>query len=616
MKKAFRFILKTVKWFFIVFLIFIVSLYFREQRLPRMLVDRITDGLSSDSMLVICEGGSVGLKRGICLQGVKVYDRNRRDGIEPLASAGRVYVNHILRAVRIVDGRFPRLADGYYRTGVSERSQKLALKLPDLPDFRIVLDSPNILGLSPEKVEAKVSVCPRWLSVEDIRIVWPDRDRLMTMDGHFRLDIDNQFIRAGVAGHALQRHIRPLIATLDIASALPYMDAFTEVTEPVPAKAEFGVDLVNNDFSLRLDLKPTMGRYNGVAMSRVEGLVGFDSQIRGTNCNIRLDVEIPAAVDPDGRTLQGRISVTSEGGRVRLAYDAKSDLKFADALAVIRFLSPEDLDMIVCESAPVITVKGQSGVSAADSADNRVDFTTSLKHGSFYGLRLNDLTMDYALVRDELTFTNVVATGKAGGRYTASGALSIPGFDSSKAHFDLRVQTVGATLEELADALEIDLGERCGRVDGECWFEAPAATNFAAKLNGAGSFRITDGHLAQMKLFAGLTKLLADRVPGVGFLVNQSQAHGSFVVKDGVLTTDDLFIEGGLISIKFWGRYDIAKDDLDFTARVQFLKDESLMGKLVHPITWPFTKLLLEFKATGPVNDPDWEYISVIDRIL
>ena len=40
------------------------------------------------------------------------------------------------------------------------------------------------------------------------------------------------------------------------------------------------------------------------------------------------------------------------------------------------------------------------------------------------------------------------------------------------------------------------------------------------------------------------------------------------------------------------------------------------MGKVVHPITWPFTKLLLEFRATGPVDSPKWEYISVIDRIL
>jgi len=33
-------------------------------------------------------------------------------------------------------------------------------------------------------------------------------------------------------------------------------------------------------------------------------------------------------------------------------------------------------------------------------------------------------------------------------------------------------------------------------------------------------------------------------------------------------------------------------------------------------VMFPFTKLLLEFKVTGSVDDPKWSYISVLDRIL
>ena len=77
-----------------------------------------------------------------------------------------------------------------------------------------------------------------------------------------------------------------------------------------------------------------------------------------------------------------------------------------------------------------------------------------------------------------------------------------------------------------------------------------------------------------------------------------------------------MFIEGGLVSIKGWGTYDIAADNLDFTVRVQFLKKDTMLATLVHPVTWPFTKLLLEFKAHGPIDDPAWDYISIIDRIL
>ena len=394
------------------------------------------------------------------------------------------------------------------------------------------------------------------------------------------------------------------------------MDAFTEIEAPIPAAADFDVNLRNGDFGLKLDLKPREGRYRGVPLARVDGKIDFSAQTRGTNFTARTFVDIPLAIDRDGRRLAGSIGVVLSNGCVRLAYDAKSDLAFADALAVVGFLTPEDLSMVECESAPVLTVRGASGVRAEDSEANRVDFTAALRHGSFYGLRLNNLRLNFALAGDTLTFTNVTATGKTGGKYRASSTLELPGFDPERARFALDLDIAGGSLDEMSDFFKFDLGERRGRVDGTCRIAGPATDRFREGLSGEGSVRITDGLLGRMKLFAGLTKLLADKVPGIGFLVNQSQANCSFRIADGVLVTDDLYIEGGFISLKAWGRYDIAKDDLDFTVRVQFLKNDSMMGKIVHPITWPFTKLLLESKATGPLDDPKWEYISIIDRIL
>ena len=171
-------------------------------------------------------------------------------------------------------------------------------------------------------------------------------------------------------------------------------------------------------------------------------------------------------------------------------------------------------------------------------------------------------------------------------------------------------------LLDFATAFGMDVGDRHGIVEGCVDLSGPLASNAVERLNGSGRISCSNGHLAQMKLFAGLTKLLADYVPGVGYIVNQSDASADFTITNGVFKTENLFIEGGLISLKGWGTYDIGKDELDFTVRVQFLKNESLMGKLVHPVTWPFTKLLLEFKASGSLEEPKWDYISILDRIL
>ena len=71
-----------------------------------------------------------------------------------------------------------------------------------------------------------------------------------------------------------------------------------------------------------------------------------------------------------------------------------------------------------------------------------------------------------------------------------------------------------------------------------------------------------------------------------------------------------------MFSIRATGTYDIPADKLDFTVRLQLLKNDSFLGKLVHPVMFPFTKLLLEFKVTGSADDPKWDDISVLDRIL
>ena len=192
----------------------------------------------------------------------------------------------------------------------------------------------------------------------------------------------------------------------------------------------------------------------------------------------------------------------------------------------------------------------------------------------------------------------------------------MPDFDEDKMTFHARVRHRDGTLDELADMFDFDLAGRSGTLSADLELWGPIGTNINEKLNGNGTVKVRDGHLLQMKLFAGLTGQLAKRVPGVDYIVNQSQASVDFTITNGLVRTENLLIEGGLISLKGWGTYDMGKDDIDFTVRVQFLKDENFLGKLVHPLTWPFTKLLLEFKATGSSDDPQWDYISIIDRIF
>ncbi len=617
MKKVFKIVWGAVKVAFIVLFVFLGSLFFREQRIPASWTECLSERLSTTNIIVQCDHLTFGFRRGLHASGIRVYDRTQKDFLTPIVSVRSLTVDPFRWRVRLVELVYPRLPDSYYAVGnTREKSSRLELEFPQFPRFRLTLDRPNILGLTPNRVTARVNVRRKWIAIDDIRIDWPNETHRMELDGSFRFDLITQQAHGEVRGCSTTAQIRPLIVTLDLPSALPYMDAFTEITQPVPAEGLFDVDLTNNDFRMRLDLKPTMGCYNGVPMSRAEGVLDLYVYTRGTNCNATLNVDLPLALDPEGRKLTGDLTMRMTNELVRLSYDVSSELAFRDALEIADFIEPETLDLVVCETKPVITVKGVSGISAADAGYNNLSFTAQLARGSFMGLKLHDLDMDFSIVGDRLDFPRIEARGKTGGQYGGTAWLTIPEYDDSRMTFGVRVDCTGGSLAEHADVFRFELGKMDGTVDGWCELTGPARTNCVAELNGRGSIKIVDGHLAQMKLFAGLTEILAEKVPGVGFLVNQSDASADFTITNGVFRSDNVLVEGGFISLKGWGTYDIARDNLDFTVRVQFLKNDSVLGTIVHPVTWPFTKLLLEFKAKGSLENPQWEYISLLDRIL
>jgi hypothetical protein len=156
-----------------------------------------------------------------------------------------------------------------------------------------------------------------------------------------------------------------------------------------------------------------------------------------------------------------------------------------------------------------------------------------------------------------------------------------------------------------------------GLMQGQLQFRFPRSmTNNYEVMNGFGHIKIKNGQLMRMKGFIGLIELLADKVPGVAYVTDRTDAKIDYVIENGVLKTDGIYIEGGLFSMKMYGSFDIINDKLDFTVQTQFMRDKSVMAKIVRPITWVFSKLLLEFKLTGSSDKPEWKYVSVIDRVV
>lgn len=618
-KKFLKYFFIALKVSFFAFFLFIVSLFFRSQELPPFLVGKIVDRISSDSFYIKCDGASFGFRHGITLSHVSVHDIKNDDLLKkPLVSADFIHLNFFTRTIRIVSPSYQRLPMEYYSEVNENAEDSLGaasnLDLPDVADFGIVFEFPDILGLKLDSVSANVCVSGRKLLVNDITIDLPSREGRTTLRGDFSLDFNSMKIWAQVSGHAKQSQIRPFLEVLDIQCSLPYVDAFTELPSPVPSKLEVDADLITGDLVLWMHYSPKMGKYRAVPMDFADGDVFFYTRKGEEKRRVALKVDLSNAIDREGRILKGFLTVDDFSGKFRLNYDVFSSLKFEDALVISEVLDPADFSFIKCIDAPQITLKGTSGVSADDMDATDLGGSVKLSRGEFLGLKFKNLEGTYSLKRDVFSMKGAM-NGKDSGKIDFETDVFLEGYEIEKMHFSMKGRYRNGALSELAELFSFDLGERKGNVEcdielrGRAGGEKPTASYC-----GKGRFSIRDGRLARMKLFAGLTEILADKVPGVSFLVDQTQASADFTIKDGVISSENIFIEGGLISIKAWGSYDISEDNLNLTARVQILKEEDLMSKIIHPITYPVTKLFLEFKATGPIDDPKWDNITLLDR--
>lgn len=653
MRRFFGILWKTVKYgaLTLLALVFagVFAIVFFEHDVPKALLSRITDSISSDDMLVTAESASFRFSRGLKVRNLRAFAKKRHpmkadEPVTPVVSAALVDVelnlrripwerDSIVKGITVVDLKYPRLPEGYYvpdsvefpgQPDFKEVDEPLKFELPGMRPFRLTLVRPDILSVAPKSVEVKsVSLSHGRMDADKIDLQWADSDAMMLLAGEVRLDLESQLVHGEVHGHARQHNIRPMLVALDIPKALPYIDAFTKVEPPVDAACKFDVNLRNNDLHIFLDLHPLGGFYNGVPLKRADGTVDLRVFVRDTYQNAR--IEVGSAKKPldvaiaDGTSMKGTIVYENTNDVGYVDFDVESHTSLSNALAVADVMNDGTLDCISPETVPDMTLKGRLAVDPRYAALNDLRGTVAFERGSVLSIPLRDASGEFHLKGCDVTFTNVNAKSTRGGSLSGNGRISIPEFKQDNARFNVDITCRDVPLTDVAETFKVDLGDRHGRVDAHVSFAGPIASNAVARLSGEGHVISRDGHLAQMKIFAGLTEYLARHVPGIAGLVNQSHGSLDFAITNGVFTSSNIRVEGEIFSIQARGSYDIPKDSLDFTARVTLTKNESFLGKLATPITWPFanlSRMLLDFKIQGPIDNPSWTYNkNIMDRL-
>lgn len=610
--------LKALFWLSLVaILAAFAALYVLERDIPAPWLQRLTDKLSTDDIHLRIERASFNLKRGVRFHRVKAFPKRLPHGA--LVSAEEVAVrlslaphlalNERIRGVTIRNLSMPGLPPDSPDQKESPPEEKPEKPIPVLPPFPLTLENIDILGVKADRLSAIVETREKHVRVFDITIQWPPTKNFpMSLNGRAEADFMRRQVSGHVKGLAFPENIMPLLTALRARGAIQQINCFSNIERPIGAEADFTVNIDNSDFSLILDLDVGPCRYRDVPMDFAKGRLAA----HGTNVHTTVTIDPLRARSQTG-PISGRLVYSDETEGVEL--DASSDMNLDQLVAIINVLNRGELNRVRCDTPPSLSAKGIIATSSKNSTvTNDLTGRLSFGQGSILNFRVSNIVGDLSINNYSARISNVSGSASRGGRVTGGVSFFFPEYAATATVFSADINLAGVDLSDLSEAFNVT-NDRAGLVTGNILLHGSTHADTIASLSGGGSVQIREGLIHRMKLFAGFTDFLARTVPGISSIVNQSSGSMDFTIRNGILYTDNLLLEGNIFSLQCRGSYNINTDHLDFEVRANVFKQRSLAGRITHFVTMPFSRLLLEFKVFGSLDNPDWSYVTILERI-
>ena len=128
-----------------------------------------------------------------------------------------------------------------------------------------------------------------------------------------------------------------------------------------------------------------------------------------------------------------------------------------------------------------------------------------------------------------------------------------------------------------------------------------------------GNVDLQDGLIWEIPTFGIFSPILSGIAPGLGSS-RANAATGTFLIKDGVIRSDDLEIRSPAMRLEYRGTVDL-EGHVNARVEAELLRDVWLLGPLVSTVFWPVTKLF-EYKLAGSLSEPKTEPVYFIPKIV
>lgn len=591
----------------------VVLLYVTKVPLPAWAIDQFNARLSTPSLMVNVQNASVSLRHGVTLGDAQVrmnvgtndlFLKTAALHLDLAIRPGRPWIEW-LESIRLVH------PEGSFLPATLLASDDLGggefLRNTHLSRVGITLDEPSFADIAPTRVTADLSLRDQEIVLENICAEWAGGVPEAVV-GTVRFDTVAKTITVQASGLITQRHVWPVLVLVDSPQVLHYADNITSPDVPLTVSCD-------------LTLTPQL-------QTLVFKIKGHDLSWRGVpvvTLNCAIEAINPVAQKAWQVTITPLSVVTTNGSgsatliynetKGQLALEAKAAIPAIDLFNMIEVLHTGQLDHVHIEGVPYLTLSGTIDADSTRVIPYDLTGTIEAPGVDLYGLALAETSCTLT-VRDQWTvrFDDIQARLKHGGLITGGVGLDLTE-SASGLPFEADLALKKASPTDFLKLLKrTNTWE--GVVDGSIALTGNLTSNTVDSFNGSGTFAVSKALIARVPLFAGFTDYLARNIPGVDLLVSQSDASLSFRINNGILQTDDFLVEGSFFSISGKIKYAITRDMLDGKAHVNIFRRGSLVGRVTRIVTLPFDRLLLEFRITGPAEQPVWNYRGIIQRIV
>ena len=485
------------------------------------------------------------------------------------------------------------------------------IKLPRLHNVRLHLTEPDVLEVRLKEIWGLLSTDTEKgiLRFHNLKGDIDGDDE--TAEADLDVDLYDAKVSAHIRGFIIQTRLNGIYRALDFPIIEEYSNKFT-LRAPAWGDCTFtvGFDKYRNLFDLTVNIVSRKGgAYCGVPFDEAQGTI---------HCHGIWDAV--TEITPIIARRNGKIAATGslrfDCPKDRFTFKAKGNGLMPDeALRLVDMPFTDVIPKMTCPVPPALDIEGSIPLlSEQTPARVILDGTFSAPHGGQFE-RIPLAAAEGTLQMRDGTFTlkSLHATLPHGGILTGAARFAIP---PTADYTDLSADVFArdASLADLLTPFGLNTLTNCV-ANGSVSIKGRTNETFAQSLNGSFDLKIDGGLIGRLPLFAGLTDLFADYIPGVSAVTDTSTIQLKGLARNGIISTPKLSLTGDLFSIEGPVSYDLPNDNLNALVIAGVFKKESWAGTLTRWAAVPMNRLLWQVQVTGPIANPHWKLITIVNRL-